>query len=54
GGTGTDALAMDDAVNVIEKALEKPGSMWRVLHVQSDVPNARFPTTEMKAALFDE
>ena len=54
GGTGTDALAMDNAVNVIEKALEKPGSMWRVLHVQSDVPNARFPTTEMKAALFDE
>lgn len=52
-GEGTDALAIDDAVDVIAKALETSGPMWRVLHVQSDVPNARFPTTEMKAALFD-
>lgn len=54
GGSGTDALAIDDAVQVIEKALASSGPMWRVLHVQSDVPNARFPTTEMKAALFGE
>jgi nucleoside-diphosphate-sugar epimerase len=53
GGSGTDALAIDDAVEVIEKALDKPGPMWRVLHVQSDVPNARFPTAEMKTVLFD-
>lgn len=54
GGDGTDALAIDDAVQVIEKALASSGPMWRVLHVQSDVPNARFPTTEMKATLFGE
>ncbi|MBT4140396.1 MAG: NAD(P)-dependent oxidoreductase [Candidatus Latescibacteria bacterium] len=53
GGNGTDALAIDDAVQVIEKALASSGPMWRVLHVQSDVPNARFPMTQMKAALFD-
>ena len=53
GGDGTNALAMDDAVKVIEKALSSSGPMWRVVHVQSDVPNARFPTTEMKAAFFD-
>ncbi|MDA0708588.1 MAG: NAD(P)-dependent oxidoreductase [bacterium] len=52
GGSGTDALAIDDAVKVIERALASSGPMWRVLHVQSDVPHARFPTTEMKSVLF--
>lgn len=53
-GIGTDALAIDDAVTVIDKALASSGPMWRVLHVQSDVPNARFPTTEMKSVLFED
>lgn len=54
GGAGTDALAIDDAVTVIDKALASSGPMWRVLHVQSDVPDARFPTTEMKSVLFED
>jgi nucleoside-diphosphate-sugar epimerase len=54
GGEATDALAIEDAVVVIEKALAPSAKMWRVLHVQSEVPNARFPTAGMKAELFAE
>ncbi len=43
GGDGDMALLIDDAVQAIGKALVKNGPMWQVLHVQSEVPNARFP-----------
>lgn len=51
GGDGDMVLSVDDAVQAIGKALVKNGSMWQVLHVQSDVPNARFPIAHAKDVL---
>ena len=43
GGDGTMALTVADAVKAIGRVLATDGPMWQVLHVQSDVPHARFP-----------
>lgn len=51
GGEGDTALTVGDAVRAINAALEKDGPMWRVLHVQSEVENARFPIDQAKEAL---
>ena len=51
-GDSTDALTTADAVQAIAKALTANGPHWQVLHVQSDVPDARFPTGRMKEVLF--
>ena len=53
-GTGevsSSSLYGDDAVQAVEKALaaEVPG--WHVLHVQSAVSNARYPTTTAQRSL---
>lgn len=48
---GDMALSIDDAVNAIGKALVTDGPMWRILHVQSEVETARFPTNTAKYAL---
>jgi hypothetical protein len=50
-GDGDMALSVDDAVQAIGKALVTNGPMWQVLHVQSDVPNARFPIDHAKNVL---
>ncbi|MYD59756.1 MAG: NAD(P)-dependent oxidoreductase [Gemmatimonadetes bacterium] len=50
-GDGDTALTTEDAVKAIGKALVKNGPMWQVLHVQSDVANARFPTNQAKQTL---
>ena len=50
-GDGDTALTIEDAVKAIEKALLTRGPMWQVLHVQSDVENARFPTNQAKQIL---
>lgn len=52
-GAGTDALTMADAVRAIAKvlALTTSGPRWQILHLQSDVPNARFPTARAKEVL---
>lgn len=50
-GKGSDALTMTDAVRAIAKALTATGPRWQVLHIQSDVPNARFPTARAKEVL---
>ena len=51
GGDGDSALSMDDAVTAIGKTLETKGPMWQVLHVQSEVENARFPIDQAKSVL---
>ena len=51
GGEGDAALTMDDAVRAIASALTKDGPTWRVLHVQSEMENARFPIDQAKRAL---
>ena len=51
GGDGDAALSVKDAVRAIASALTKEGPMWRVLHVQSEVENARFPIDQAKEAL---
>lgn len=53
-GKATDALTTDDAVKAISKTLTINGPRWQIIHIQSDVPNARFPTTRMKDVLFSE
>ena len=52
-GAGTDALTMADAVRAIAKALAltATGPRWQIMHIQSDVPNARFPTARAKEVL---
>lgn len=50
-GDGDSALAMDDAVTAIGKALGTKGPMWQVLHVQSEVEHARFPIDQAKNVL---
>ncbi|MDE2832743.1 MAG: NAD(P)-dependent oxidoreductase [Gemmatimonadota bacterium] len=50
-GDGDTALTTEDAVKAIGKALATNGPMWQVLHVQSDVENARFPTNQAKQTL---
>ncbi len=50
-GDGDMALSVADAVNAIEKALATDGPMWQVLHVQSDVPHARFSIDRAKRVL---
>ncbi len=51
GGDGDSALSVEDAVRAIASALTKEGPMWRVLHVQSEVENARFPIDRARSAL---
>ena len=51
GGAGDTALSVKDAVRAIASALKIEGPMWRVLHVQSEVENARFPIGQAKEAL---
>lgn len=51
GGEGDTALTFEDAVTAIRSALSNDGPMWRVLHVQSEVENARFPIDQAKEAL---
>ncbi|MDE2998175.1 MAG: NAD(P)-dependent oxidoreductase [Gemmatimonadota bacterium] len=51
GGDGDTALSVTDAVRAIASALTIEGPMWRVLHVQSEVENARFPIGQAKEAL---
>ena len=51
GGEGDTALTVEDAVAAIRSALSNDGPMWRVLHVQSEVENARFPIAQAKNAL---
>ncbi len=51
GGDGDAALSVKDAVRAIASALTKEGPLWRVLHVQSEVENARFPIDQAKEAL---
>ena len=51
GGAGDTALSVKDAVRAIASALTIEGPMWRVLHVQSEVENARFPVDAAKKAL---
>ncbi len=51
GGDGDAALSVTDAVRAIASALTIDGPMWRVLHVQSEVENARFPVDQAKSAL---
>ncbi len=51
GGDGDTALTVEDAVKAIGKALATDGPMWRVLHVQSEVEHARFPTDRAKSVL---
>lgn len=51
GGEGDTALTVEDAVTAIRSALSNDGPMWRVLHVQSEVENARFPIAQAKNAL---
>ena len=51
GGDGDAALSVKDAVRAIASALTKEGPLWRVLHVQSEVENARFPIDQAKVAL---
>ncbi len=50
-GDGDTALSVKDAVRAIASALTKEGPMWRVLHVQSEVENARFPIDQARKAL---
>ena len=51
GGDGDAALSVKDAVRAIASALTKEGPLWRVLHVQTEVENARFPIDQAKEAL---
>ena len=51
GGDGDAALSVKDAVRAIASALTKEGPLWRVLHVQSEVEDARFPIDQAKEAL---
>lgn len=51
GGDGDTALTVEDAVKAIGKALVTNGPMWQILHVQSDVENARFPTDHARRVL---
>lgn len=51
GGDGDTALSLKDAVRAIASALTIEGPMWRVLHVQSEVENARFPIDRARSAL---
>lgn len=51
GGAGDTALSVKDAVRAIASALKIEGPMWRVLHVQSEVENARFPIGQAREAL---
>ncbi len=51
GDGGDMALTVEDAVRAIAMALSKDGPMWQVLHVQSEVENARFPIDQAKKAL---
>lgn len=48
---GDTALTVEDAAKAIGKALATKGPMWRVLHMQSDVENARFPTNHARQVL---
>lgn len=45
------ALHIEDAVSAITKALTADGPRWQVLHLQSEVPDARFPIDRAKEAL---
>lgn len=51
GGAGDTAMSVKDAVRAIASALKIEGPMWRVMHVQSEVENARFPVDAAKKAL---
>lgn len=51
GGEGDTALTVEDAVTAIRSALSNDGPMWRVLHVQSEIENARFPIGQAREAL---
>ena len=50
-GDGTMALTVADAVKAIGRVLATDGPMWQVLHVQSDVPHARFPIDRAMSVL---
>lgn len=50
-GDSDMALSMADAVRAIGQALATDGPMWQVLHVQSEVPHARFPIGRAKSVL---
>ena len=40
----SSALYVDDAVQAVDRALTADLSGWNIFHIQSAVPNARFPT----------
>ena len=48
---GTAALATDDAGLAINATVEAEGSGYRVLHIQSPVPNARYLLGDAEAAI---
>ena len=51
GGDSDMALSVADAVRAIGQALATDGPMWQVLHVQSEVAQARFPIDRAKSVL---